>query len=73
MAPADQPTELRRRCDEEAQEMVQQTNSLRDGQQNVTNPGLTQLVSRLTALLLQIKVEKGVRGTYFTPAYFFIF
>ncbi|XP_071397858.1 protein lin-9 homolog isoform X3 [Centroberyx affinis] len=55
MAPADRPTELRRRCEEEAQEMVQQSHSLRDGQQIVTNPSLTQLVSRLTALLLQIK------------------
>ncbi|KAM3860892.1 protein lin-9 homolog [Diretmus argenteus] len=55
MAPADRPTELRRRCEEEAQEMVQQSNSLRDGQQSVTNSSLTHLISRLTALLLQIK------------------
>ncbi|XP_062324272.1 protein lin-9 homolog [Osmerus eperlanus] len=55
MAPADRPTELRRRCEEEAQEMVQQTNSLRDEQQCVSNPNLTHLISGLTALLLQIK------------------
>ncbi|CAG5928047.1 unnamed protein product [Menidia menidia] len=55
MVPADHPTELRRRCEEEAQQMVQLTNSQRDGQQSVTNPSLTHLISRLTALLLQIK------------------
>lgn len=37
--------------------MVQMSNSAKDGQQSVTNPGLTHLISRLTALLLQIKVE----------------
>ncbi|KAL7387919.1 hypothetical protein ABVT39_003688 [Epinephelus coioides] len=55
MVPADHPTELRRRCEDEAQQMVQLSNSLKDGQQSVTNPSLTHLVSRLTALLLQIK------------------
>lgn len=55
MVPADHPTELRRRCEDEAQQMVQLSNSLKDGQQIVTNPSLTQLISRLTALLLQIK------------------
>ena len=58
MVPADHPTELRRRCEDEAQQMVQLSNSLKDGQQSVTNPSLTQLMSRLTALLLQIKVEE---------------
>lgn len=57
MVPADHPTELRRRCEDEAQQMVQLSNSLKDGQPSVTNPSLTHLVSRLTALLLQIKVE----------------
>lgn len=57
MVPADHPTELRRRCEDEAQQMVQLSNSLKDGQQSVTSPSLTQLISRLTALLLQIKVE----------------
>lgn len=57
MVPADHPTELRRRCEEEAQQMVQLSNSTKDGQQSVTNPSLTHLISRLTALLLQIKVE----------------
>lgn len=58
MVPADHPTELRRRCEEEAQQMVQmRMNSLKDGQQSVTNPSLTHLISRLTALLLQIKVK----------------
>lgn len=57
MVPADHPTELRRRCEEEAQQMVQLSNSTRDGQQGATNPSLTHLISRLTALLLQIKVD----------------
>lgn len=52
MVPADRPTELRRRCEEEAQQMVQ----LKDASQSVANPSFTQLISRLTALLLQIKV-----------------
>lgn len=55
MVPVDHPTELRRRCEEEAQQMVQLSNSLNDGQQSVSNTNLTQLISRLTALLLQIK------------------
>ena len=57
MAPADRPTEMRQRCEEEAQELVQHSNTLLDGQQSVTNTSHTQLVSRLTALLLQIKVN----------------
>lgn len=55
MAPADRPAELRQRCEEEAQELVQHSNTLRDGQQSVSNTSHTQLISRLTALLLQIK------------------
>ncbi|MEQ2304633.1 Protein lin-9 [Ameca splendens] len=55
MVPADHPTDLRRRCEEEAQQMVQQSNTQRDGQPSVTNPSLTHLISHLTALLLQIK------------------
>ncbi|CAL1586456.1 unnamed protein product [Knipowitschia caucasica] len=55
LVPADHPTELRQRCEEEAQQMVQLSNSLQDGQQWVSNSSLTQLISRLTALLLQIK------------------
>ncbi|XP_072307600.1 protein lin-9 homolog [Eucyclogobius newberryi] len=55
LVPVDHPTELRQRCEEEAQQMVQLGNSLQDGQQCVSNPSLTQLISRLTALLLQIK------------------
>ncbi|KAM6992764.1 protein lin-9 homolog [Tautogolabrus adspersus] len=55
MVPVDHPTELRRRCEDEAQQMVQMSSSLKEGQQTVTNPGLTHLISRLTALLLQIK------------------
>ncbi|XP_038824447.1 protein lin-9 homolog [Salvelinus namaycush] len=55
MAPADRPTELRQHCEEEAKEIVQQSNSLRDDQQCVSNPSLTRLISGLTALLLQIK------------------
>uniref|UniRef100_A0A673HZH1 Protein lin-9 homolog n=1 Tax=Sinocyclocheilus rhinocerous TaxID=307959 RepID=A0A673HZH1_9TELE len=55
MQPADQPSELRRRCEEESQEVVRQSNALPDGEQRVQSPSLTQLVSRLTALLLQIR------------------
>ncbi|XP_074542119.1 protein lin-9 homolog [Halichoeres trimaculatus] len=55
MVPADHPTELRRRCEDEAQHMVQLSSSVKDGQPAVTNPSLTHLISRLTALLLQIK------------------
>uniref|UniRef100_A0A4W5JUH7 Lin-9 DREAM MuvB core complex component n=1 Tax=Hucho hucho TaxID=62062 RepID=A0A4W5JUH7_9TELE len=55
MAPADRPTELRQHCEEEAKEIVQQTNSLRDDQQCLSNASLTHLISGLTALLLQIK------------------
>lgn len=55
MQPADQPSELRRRCEEESQDVVRLINTLPDGEQRVQNPGLTQLVSRLTALLLQIR------------------
>lgn len=62
MAPADRPTELRQHCEEEAKEIVQQTNSLRDDQQCVSNPRLKHLISGLTALLLQIKVS--VRYTH---------
>ncbi|XP_056150683.1 protein lin-9 homolog isoform X2 [Lampris incognitus] len=61
MASADRPTELRQRCEEEAQELVHHQNTRRDGQQCVTNPSLTNLISRLTTLLLQIKclAEEG--------------
>lgn len=67
MVPADHPTELRRRCEEEAQQMVQLSNSVKDGQQSVTNPSLSQLISRLTALLLQIKVE-NIQHKHYTAA-----
>lgn len=73
MVPADHPTELRRRCEEEAQQMVQLSNSTRDGQQGATNPSLTHLISRLTALLLQIKVEhEEMLGTYLFYYYYFL-
>ncbi|CAG09180.1 unnamed protein product, partial [Tetraodon nigroviridis] len=55
MVPADHPTELRRRCEEEAQQMVQMSGISKDGQQGATSSRLTHLISRLTALLLQIK------------------
>lgn len=35
--------------------MVELGNLVKEGQQSVSNPNLTQLISRLTALLLQIK------------------
>ncbi|XP_069092271.1 protein lin-9 homolog isoform X1 [Pleurodeles waltl] len=55
LQPADQPTDMRRRCEEEAQEMVRQANSTITGQACVENESLTDLISRLTAILLQIK------------------
>lgn len=57
LQPADQPTDLRRRCEEEAQEIVRQANSLTTGQLCVESENLTDLISRLTAILLQIKVK----------------
>ncbi|MGH0125340.1 UNVERIFIED_CONTAM: hypothetical protein FKN15_041984 [Acipenser sinensis] len=55
MQPADQPTDLRRKCEEEAQEMVRQANTLPSGQHCVRNESLTDLISGLSAVLLQIK------------------
>lgn len=55
MVPADHPTELRRRCEEEAQQMIQMSSALNKGQQSLSDPNLTHLVSRLTALLVQIR------------------
>lgn len=71
MVPADHPTELRRRCEEEAQQMVQLSNSLKDSQQSLPNPSLTHLISRLTALLLQIKVQETLSSSAFVPAHKF--
>lgn len=58
LQPADQPTDLRRRCEEEAQEIVRQANSSTTGQLCVESEKLTDLISRLTAILLQIKVKR---------------
>ncbi|KAJ7402975.1 Protein lin-9 like protein [Pitangus sulphuratus] len=55
LQPADQPTDLRRRCEEEAQEVVRQANTSSTGQLCVESENLTDLISRLTAILLQIK------------------
>lgn len=66
MQPADQPSELRRRCEEESHDVVRQINTSPDGEQRVQSPGLTQLVSRLTALLLQIRVRDAFRLTHHT-------
>ncbi|XP_030627606.1 protein lin-9 homolog isoform X3 [Chanos chanos] len=55
MQPADQPSELRKRCEQEAQEVMRMSNELPDGEQRVQSPSLTHLISRLTALLLQIR------------------
>ncbi|XP_073412484.1 protein lin-9 homolog isoform X2 [Dendrobates tinctorius] len=54
LQPANQPTDMRRRCEEEAQEMVRQANTS-SGQPCVQSESLTELISRLTAILLQIK------------------
>ncbi|XP_075060450.1 protein lin-9 homolog isoform X2 [Mixophyes fleayi] len=54
LQPANQPTDMRRRCEEDAQEMVRQANTS-SGQPCVQNESLTDLISKLTAILLQIK------------------
>ncbi|XP_063775033.1 protein lin-9 homolog isoform X2 [Pseudophryne corroboree] len=54
LQPANQPTDMRRRCEDEAQEMVRQANTS-SGQPCVQNESLTDLISKLTAILLQIK------------------
>ncbi|XP_063300123.1 protein lin-9 homolog [Pelobates fuscus] len=55
LQPANQPTSMRQRCEDQAQEMVRQANTPSTGQQCVQDEGLTDLISRLTAILLQIK------------------
>ncbi|XP_071996111.1 protein lin-9 homolog isoform X2 [Engystomops pustulosus] len=54
LQPANQPTDMRQRCEEEAREMVRQANTS-SGQPCVQSESLTDLISRLTAILLQIK------------------
>ncbi|KAJ8270514.1 hypothetical protein GJAV_G00115800 [Gymnothorax javanicus] len=55
MQAANQPTDLRRRCEDQAQEMVRQANAHPGGQPCIRNQSLSDLISGLTALLLQIK------------------
>uniref|UniRef100_F6WHF7 Lin-9 DREAM MuvB core complex component n=1 Tax=Xenopus tropicalis TaxID=8364 RepID=F6WHF7_XENTR len=55
LQPADQPTSMRRRCEEDARQMVRRANTSSTGQPCVQNESLTELISRLTAILLQIK------------------
>ncbi|XP_048387807.1 protein lin-9 homolog isoform X2 [Stegostoma tigrinum] len=55
LQPMDQPTDMRRRCEEEAHELVRQANTSQTGQASVRNENLTDLIARLTAVLLQIK------------------
>lgn len=61
---------MRRRCEEEAQEIVRHANSS-TGQPCVENENLTDLISRLTAILLQIKVNfrgpfgENIKNTFF--------
>ncbi|XP_053568770.1 protein lin-9 homolog [Bombina bombina] len=55
LQPANQPTDMRRRCEEEAQEMVRHANIAPTGQPCVQDESLTDLISKLTAILLQIK------------------
>lgn len=57
---------MRRRCEEEAQEIVRHANSS-TGQPCVENENLTDLISRLTAILLQIKVHFRENIFIFTP------
>ncbi|KAG9347241.1 hypothetical protein JZ751_004808, partial [Albula glossodonta] len=58
MQPANQPTDLRRRCEDEAQEIIRLANTLPSGQHCVRNQSLSELISGLTALLLQIKARR---------------
>ncbi|XP_063080263.1 protein lin-9 homolog [Engraulis encrasicolus] len=55
LPPAEEAVDARQRCEEEAQKIVSQANDLPNGQQCVNSPKLTQLISNLTTLLLQIK------------------
>lgn len=64
LQPADQPTDLRRRCEEEAQEIVRQANSSTTGQLCVESENLTDLIARLTAILLQIKVKYSQKYSF---------
>ncbi|KAL7873574.1 hypothetical protein AOLI_G00126450 [Acnodon oligacanthus] len=51
----DPSTTLRHRCEGEAQDIVRQANELPSGQRYVRSQNLTQLITNLTTLLLQIK------------------
>ncbi|XP_069743929.1 protein lin-9 homolog isoform X3 [Narcine bancroftii] len=55
LQPMNQPMDMRRRCEEEAHELVRQANMSQNGQASVRNESLTDLIARLTAILLQIK------------------
>ncbi|XP_077994665.1 protein lin-9 homolog [Glandiceps talaboti] len=54
LQPMDQPMELRRKCEDEAKDIVHRTN-LSLGPKTVKSQSLTELVSMLTSLMLQIK------------------
>ncbi|XP_040207279.1 LOW QUALITY PROTEIN: protein lin-9 homolog [Rana temporaria] len=54
LQPANQPTDMRRRCEEERPRRGRQANTS-NGQSCVQNESLTDLIIRLTAILLQIK------------------
>ncbi|XP_070554790.1 protein lin-9 homolog isoform X2 [Ptychodera flava] len=54
LQPMDQPTEMKRKCEEEAKEIVRKTN-LSLGPKTVKNESLTELIAMLTSLMLQIK------------------
>uniref|UniRef100_A0A8C5PMF2 Lin-9 DREAM MuvB core complex component n=1 Tax=Leptobrachium leishanense TaxID=445787 RepID=A0A8C5PMF2_9ANUR len=54
LQPANQPTSMKQRCEEQAQEMVRQVNTSSAGQPCVQSESLTDLISRLTSILLQI-------------------
>ena len=58
LQPEEEAVDVRRRCEEEAQKIVRQANVLPNGQHCVHSPRLTQLISNLTTLLLQIKARR---------------
>uniref|UniRef100_A0A8D0CMN9 Lin-9 DREAM MuvB core complex component n=1 Tax=Scleropages formosus TaxID=113540 RepID=A0A8D0CMN9_SCLFO len=73
MQPADRPTDLRRRCEDEAQEIVRKANTLRGGQRCIRSENLTDLISGLTALLLQIKARLSVSPAFSTHSPVYIY
>lgn len=54
IAPSEQPSEIRRRCEKEGNEMVRRTN-ISQGRKMVKSERMLHIISRLTSLLLQVR------------------